>query len=254
MPLIILAGIPLPVFTRNKGYLPAVSGWQLSIVPSRLPKNKANLYTCLKEVLSLANGADDQGAHIFGFHDRESDYPDISHEIHDRHRLVWMPYGSISIYGTEAFTQVIASLASFENDWRKHLLPRGVGAPHLLPESSFTPVNCRDMWSRVRRVSTSRDDISRIVSLIGHFRSSHYLRGAWTDNRALKFKAALERHGSFDHYGHRKFSYRIPNGFHYNVTNEISHRPFNVRDHMGTVRRVREYVNIDCHGSVRGGR
>ena len=231
-----------------------MSGWQVSLIPSRESKLKANLYSCWKEVLSAADGADDHGAHIFGFHDRESDYPDIRRELHDRHRLIWMHRGSIFNYGTDAFTKEIESLSNFENVWRKHLMPRGVDAPQLLPEPSFTPINCKDMWERVRVVSAGRDDVCRIASLIAHFRSSHYHRGAWRDDKALQFRAASERHGLFDQYGHRKFSYRIPKGFHYNVTSEFPNRDFHVTDHIGSRHRIREYINIDCHGSFRGGR
>ena len=254
MPLIILAGIPLPVVNRNKGYLPNVTGWQISLIPSRESKIKANLYSCWKEVLSAADGADDHGAHIFGFHDRESDFPDIRQKLHDRHRLIWMHHESINNYGTDTFTKEMQSLAEFEDIWRKHLMPGGVDAAHLLPESSFTPINCRDIWRRVRLVSASRDDVTRIASLLAQFRSSHYHRGAWRDDHKLRFRAASERHGLFDQYGHRKFSYRLPKGFHYNVTSEVPNREFHVTDHRGIRHRIREYTNVDCHGTVRGGR
>lgn len=254
MPLIILAGIPLPVFNRNKGYLPIVPGWQVSLIPSREPKKKANLFSCWKEVLAAADGADDHGAHIFGFHDRESEFPEIRQKLHDRHRLIWMRHDSILSYGTDTFTKEMESLAEFENIWRKYLMPRGVDAAPLLPESSFTPINCKDIWQRVRSVSGSRDEVSRISLLLVQFRASHYHRGEWRDDNGLRFRAAPERHGSFDQYGHRKFSYRLPKGFHYNVTSEHLNRYFHVTDHLGTRHRIREYINVDCHGSVRGGR
>lgn len=253
MPLIILAGIPLPIFNRKKGYLPVVPGWQVSLIPSRDSK-RADLRSCWKEVIAAADGSDYHGAHIFGFHDRESEHPVIQKKLHDRHRLIWMNRDSISNYGSDGFTKELESLIEFENIWRKDLMPQGVDAPHLLPESTFTPVNYGDIWLRVRLVTSSRDDVDRIVSRLGHFRLSHYRKGVWKDDNSLEFRVAADKHGLFDQHGHRKFSFTVPPGFHYDVTHEIPHRGFSVTDYTGANHWRSDRVNVDCHGSVRGGK
>ena len=123
----------------------------------------------------------------------------------------------------------------------------------LLPESSFSPKRYNDMWSRMRSVHLNKDNLERVFMIMRGFRETHYGSGRWKDSRGLQFKVAPERHGSNPQYGDFKFSYRLPEGFHYDVSGATANRGFTIEDAAGQSHQFHSYTNIDVHGSIRGG-
>ena len=251
MPLLIIAGVPASVIRRNKNYAPEIDDWDVLLVPSR-DSRKADLKSCWRDVLERAS-EDSHGTHVFAYHYREDEYPGFNKIMHDRHRLIWMQRNTLNVFGTCLYTEVIEEHLAFERIWRDKLRPQGVDAPGLLPESSFSSKRCNDMWSRIRSVHLHKDDIDRVYLLTRYFRNSHYGKGRWEDSRGLEFKAAPARHGSNPPYGRFKFTYQLPEGFHYDVRSSSGNRDFTVEDIEGKLHRFQTYTNIDCHGSVRGG-
>ena len=175
MPLLIIAGIPAAVISRNRGYMPQSDDWDICLIPSR-HKKRADLNSCWKQVLRRASG-DNQGTHVFAYHYREDEYPDFNSRMHDRHRLVWMERSTLRDFGSHLYSEMIGEYLDFERSWRDMLRPRGVDFPGLLPESSFLPKNHHGMWSRIRSVRLNKDNLERVSSLVRHFRDSHYARG-----------------------------------------------------------------------------
>ena len=251
MPLLIIAGVPASLMRRNRSYAPEVDDWDVLLVPSRSSR-KADLKSCWHDVLETASGYS-QGSHVFAYHNREDEYPSFNKVMHDRHRLIWMERNTLNVFGSCLYTEMIEEHLAIERLWRDKLRPRGVDAPGLLPESSFSPKSCEDMWARIRSVHLNKDDIDRVYLLTRHFRKSHYGKGAWEDSRGLRFRAAAARHGSRPPYGMYKFTYQLPEGFHYDVRSNAANRDFTINDVEGKLHRFQAYTNIDCHGSVRGG-
>ena len=251
MPLLIIAGMPTSVTRRSRTYSPQVDDWNIQLIPSRDSK-RPDLQSCWWDVLERASG-DVQGAHVFAYHHREDEYPKFNSGMHDRHRLVWMARSTLGYYGSDMYTKVIEQNLDFECRWRSMLRPRGVDAAGLLPECSFSPRRYGDMWSRMRSVRLDKDDLQRVFMIIQRFRDTHYDGGRWEDNRGLEFRAAPERHGSNTRYGNFKFTYQLPDGFHYNVTGSVASRGFTIEDAEGQLHQFRSYTNIDVHGSIRGG-
>ena len=210
------------------------------------------MHSCWTEVLSAA-AAEASGAHIFAYHYRERDYPQFNADMHDRFRLVWMERETLNHFGSVQYSAILQDFVDFEHQWREKLRPQSVSAPSLLPETSFSPISSPDMWERIRSIHLKKDDIDRVVKLTAHFRETHYQKGYWRDDKGLQFERAPESHGSFPPYGRIKFSFHVPEGFHYNVQNSRRNRGFTIRDAEGQVKRFNSYTNIDCHGSIRGG-
>ena len=252
MPLLIIAGIPTSVTRRNRSYTPQVDDWNIQFIPSRDSK-RHDLQSCWPEVLAKASG-DVRGAHVFAYHYREDEYPEFNTRMHDRHRLVWMARDTLGYYGSDMYTEMIEQYLDFECRWRDMLRPRGVDAAGLLPESSFSPKKYKDMWSRMRSVHLDKDNLERVFMIIRGFRDTHYGSGRWEDNRGLQFKAAPARHGSNPRYGNFKFTFRLPEGFHYDVSGNTANRSFTIEDAEGRPHQFHSYTNIDFHGSIRGGR
>ena len=251
MPLLIIAGVPSSYLKRNKGYAPQFDRWSVKLIGSRSPSSP-DLHSCWKNVLSLAAG-EASGAHIFAYHNRESDYPRFNAEMRDRYRMVWMERETLNHFGSDRYSAILQCLIDFEFQWRKKLKPQGADAPSLLPETSFSPKRCPDMWKRIRLVNLKRDNLDRVAKLVSHFRDIHYRRGCWEDENGIQFRVAPERHGSFPSYGRIKFSFQVPEGFHYDVRNSRRNRGFTITDAEGQIKLFSRYTNIDCHGSIRGG-
>ena len=251
MPLLIVAGMPTSVVSRNRYYMPMVDDWNIELIPSR-DKRKADLQSCWQKVLEKAS-VDTEGTHVFAYHYLEEEYPKFNSRMHNRHRLVWMARDTLAYYGTDRYSEMIQKHLDFECRWRNVLRPRGVNAAVLLPESSFSPKGFKEMWSRMRTVHLYRDNLERILSLVRGFRNTHYSVGRWEDDRGLQFKVATARHGSNPPYGHFKFTYHLPEGFHYDVRGTIANRSFTIKDAEGRSHRFRNYTNVDVHGSIRGG-
>ncbi len=251
MPALIIAGMPTSVTKRNKKYMPQVDDWSIHFVPSR-DKSKPDLRSCWRRVLDRAC-EEVQGTHVFAYHYRDDEYPHFNRMMRNRHRLVWMERDTLRYFGSDMYTEMIEKHIGFERKWRDMLRPQGVDAPGLLPECSFSPKKHHDLWSRIRTVRLNKDDLYRVYRISQRFREVHYGRGMWQDKRGLQFKVAPAYHGSNPPYGSFKFSYRVPDGFHYDVRAAIARNGFTVRNSEGDVRRFHSYTNIDCHGSIRGG-
>jgi len=250
VPIFVIAGIPSPVFNRNKGYKIEIEDWVIESIPSRAPK-QGNLGTCWDEVMEFARRNMADGVHIVAFHPKQSDHSIFARRLKDQYRMVWVDEETIRMYGTKAFTTVIERLIHFEEKWRAELKPQGLSDPHLLPEPSFKPLNCETLWGRIRNIHVESGDLEKVVTLKAEFRKNHYHRGYWRDARDLCFQVAPERHGGF--FETSKFTFVVPVGFHYNV-NDVRGRRFTVNDWTGTPHKFRDYTNVDCHGGIRGGR
>ena len=217
-------------------------------------KDRADMNSCWTEVISLADNAED-GAHIFAYHSGITDRWILRKKLYDRHRLVWMNIDTLKEYGSDAFWNRIQTQVDFEAEWRRYLRPKGPGADSFLPQSSFTAINAGDMWDRIRHVDSGHDELPIIVKLIRHFRNTHHRKGGyWQDARGIQFRVAKAQHAYHSPYGITKFTFRLPDGHHYDVKGEFDGREFRIKDVEGNLHRLGINTNIDCHGSVRGGK
>ena len=251
-PLLIVAGVPQGLMVRYKGYELKLDGWNVRVLPSRT-SSSANLKSCWADVIRMAHDADLDGAHILAYHPRQSDRPFFQRDIGTRHRLGWLDKDVINTYGTDTFGEIIERLSNFEQKWRKALRPRGVNSPLMLPESSFVPITCGEMWKRVRRISVGHDDMTKVQRLVEEFRRRHYRRGVWCDLNQRQFVSQETHAGAhLDREWRWKFTVLLPPGFHFNVSCTDRRRYVVVRDCKGNVHHHPRYLNVDQHGFVRG--
>ncbi len=254
MPRLLIAGVPQALFHKHRSYRPLIPGWEIRVVPSRSTRRVPDAKSSWAEALREADDAsDEEGTHILGFHDTESDRPAMEEVTGRRHRVIWASRGEIDIYGTEGFTTVLETYLSFEEQWRATARPT-LNSPVLLPELSFCPKQGhQDLWRRVARVSKdSNDTLERVSKRIQVFRRDHRLHDAWKDINEILFKRE-EYHAGFQMgvAERRKYTLLTPLGFHFNVRHDRS-RAFALHTQEGTVK-VNEgsYTNVDCHGRLR---
>lgn len=145
-----------------------------------------------------------------------------------------------------------------EEHWCAALQPASTRDPLLLPASSFSAQSkYQDAW-RAAATAASVIQIADVGRYIAEFETAH--RRAGGSGVSSHFECASDLR--WDHSGARhaqapfpmfwKFSYRLPDGFHYDVTSSRG-KAFAVTDHERRVHRRSdgEHVNIDPHGRVR---
>ena len=152
------------------------------------------------------------------------------------------------------WARLIGELAE-EEDWSSRVKPADMGSPLLLPEGSFTvAIGHRDLWRHAR----SYGDPANIVGAQKAIRafSRDYLKKdghyKWIDDRDLVFGRDGPRHADAPFPRAWKFSYRLPDGFHYDVKHR-EERKFSITDARGKTHAlpVKGYINMDPHGYVR---
>ena len=254
MPRLILAGIPLGIFTRKRGYTPSIPGWDVVKYPSK-KFHFADLRSCWPEVLVAAEESSSAGAHIVAAHVKHSDRDSFHKEVVGRYRLRWVEKEQVDAYGSTEFDNILQKIVDFEEQWRADIRPTGVDSPLLLPECSFDGnATTEAMWKRAHYVRPTDDFIEEVANLIQLFRRTHHRSsGSWLDEASRQFVVPEQFHGVADRRDRWKFTFEVPLGFHYDVRHNKG-REFRVVDHSGVQHRFKRYTNVDCHGHVRGGR
>lgn len=250
MPLAILAGIPQNVFRRSVDAPPKVAGWTIRIVAAK--SNKVDLSTCWNEVLQSAGSGPDEGAHLLAWHYRQDERPCFYQKLSDRHRLIWPEQKLVWSYGTKAFETVLQDLLYFEEHWRTQLRPGDHVHALVLPEGVFHPdKRFVDVWKEASRARAPSTDLARIRTKLERFKAEQYAR-IWKDSNELGFDPHGPRHGETGRDWQWKFTFLLPDGFHYDVKH-VKGRSFRLRDRNGYQRTFINYANVTAHGIVLGG-
>lgn len=255
VPIAILAGVSLGSYQRND-WRPERYGWSVKVLPGKEPAH-GSLRHIWKGVLRLVNecaDTTDAGIHLLLAHDREDERPPFRRDLRERSlRTVWLHRSLSGRYGTMAFRQRIQDVLEFEEQWRRHLRP-GLNSPLLLPESAFeAEATLRDTWERARDVAADRDDLEAVGGSLDRFSRMHKMRADWLDSRKRRFGRG-PLHGTHDlpAWQRQKLGFRLPDGFHFDVSHERGRR-FQLEDQYGIPHEFVSYTNVDPHGFIRGG-
>ncbi len=247
-PRLIIAGVPIGVLNRHKGYRPDVPGWDTSIVPSR---RGADLGTCWPDVIKVADQCDHDGAHILAFHNPEEERKEFEARVYSRHRLIWFDRDDAKFYGLAAFDEKVREIVEFEQQWRGAIRPGEASAALVLPESVFVSRSTVEaLWKRAAKLRIGKDEIAKVTQLRDSFRSEHWKEGNWRDCKERIFDHRGARHGSTPEAKRWKFTLALPDGFHFDVKTARG-GPFLLTDCLGEAKEFSRYANVDCHGFVR---
>jgi hypothetical protein len=256
----ILLGIPIPYVARlraaldSHGGLPAL--WSLKFVPAPKKAPEINQGT----VRQACRFADEHPSpHVLGFstQERRSEW---TVELEPYFRFRWCDklvsaLGSLATPDPSHFLRLLAADLSEEEQWSSRVKPTDMGSPLLLPECSFSVSGGhRYLWRHARSYGDTEniDGAAKAVRDFGRV----YLRKAghyqWIDDRDLIFGRNGPRHAAAPFPRWWKFSYRLPDGFHYDVEH-LEQRKFSLNDAAGTsqISGAKGYINIDPHGYVR---
>lgn len=258
LPFLILAGIPRGAYQRLKGKQLAIPSWNFLIRPSK-DHEKAELRADDPEEILAKTVQSPEGGHVLAFSQVSGRQKDLAHEIRRHLRFRWLnnEYLKLLYANFDQFMSVIKQEAIFEMEWRKSLRPKDQWSPLLLPQSVFTSKIGGMLWDEAAAVGPTSigatREIDRVRRFADCFVEAHKQHGEWLDAKDLKFKIG-ERHAHPpEEVWMWKFSWRVQDGFHYDVTHARGHG-FNVTDSWDSTRhsiRNNWYINIDCHGRCR---
>jgi len=155
---------------------------------------------------------------------------------------------------TPFLERLTADLAE-EEIWSSRVKPTSIGSPLLLPECSFdVGGGHRNMWRHARSYGDTLN-IEGAAKAVRDFERVYLRKAAhyqWIDDRDLIFGRDGPRHADAPFPRGWKFSYRLPDGFHYDVKH-LEQRKFTLSDAAGVrhASGAKGYINIDPHGYVR---
>ena len=252
-PLALLAGIPLGVYQRTRRR-PRYDGWDVQTIPS-LNHRKCDFDGISKRVIDRLDEAEissHDGVHLFVAHDGSR--AGFDRELRRKcYRVVWLPPALARQYGQPVFHDELGNLLDFECSWRAKVRPR-VDSPLLLPEGQFAAEDStKDMWGRVYNVGHGKDDLGAVAETVARFRRRHRRKHGWCDTADLVFtrQAPHGIHG-LPTWRRRKFTFALPEGFHFDVAQEGG-RLFELTSADGTTRSYNSHVNVDSYGYTRAG-
>ncbi len=263
MPTAIILGLPGPHAARIKGELKKSGrvwpvGWSVHFVPPTGASAQIR-EADIRVVLTNAGRVDDS-AHIFAITNQGgSRKPEIAAHFVPYFRFRWLPgqWLSLPYPSPEEFVAKVIETLGDEDEWRRKVQPRDIGAALLLPESAFSS-KLSDLWDLATKYGDGcsagcarrKLEFER-VHYKPHTSQKHARDYFWTDDDQRVFDHTQEQHGQAPEPRQWKFSFRIPPGFHYDVRH-AGGRKFAVR---GATRKetveAGGYTNLDPHGYFR---
>ncbi len=260
----ILLGIPARYVKTAKALIekrPGVFGqWRIAFVES--PKQDPQILPReVKRALTVASEHSD--AHILGFSIQQN-RQDVANQLRSYFRFRWFDHRLLRFVGNpdpSPFVNKMADVLAEESAWSDRVKPCALNSPLLLPECSFDVIGRhRDLW----RHAVSYGDPGNIEgaekaihAFWNFYRRRIEFEGAnkqskWIDRGDRVFSEDGERHGISPFPRGWKYSYRIEDGFHFDVTCSKL-RSFFVCDVRGGHTRADSgvHINLDPHGYVR---
>lgn len=218
---------------------------------------KAEPFISKKHAERLINLADKHdGAHIFAVSGRGE--PNWETVIRPHFRLRQISASAIGRTGRGEFDPLCEELklATDEEDyWISSIKPQESGAPLVLPYIFSANREVREMW-RLAEGYNSRRNLEAAAVMIERFRRVHRQsigagKTPWIDGEDWIWNDSGARHGMAVFPEDWKYSYRLPDGFHFDVSCQKGTKK-RFRDAHGAQHAVSTHVNVTAHGTIRG--
>jgi len=235
------------------------SSWKVVFYHSTLPKNEGLSKETQQDFLKYAARLD--SPHICLFHTtRDPNRKSISAEIRLYFRIRILDLSLLTLIKSRSyleFWEAIKRIIDEEEQWSNCIQPQGTNSPLLLPEKVFVYGNHTQIWELAQKYG-SIEAIPGVKKEIENFKSAFIFtmpkpiaKKAWKDEHDHIFDYAGARHGTAPTPREWKFSFHIPDGFHFDVTH-VRNRSFSISTQGGMVQvAANEHANIDQHGYQR---
>jgi hypothetical protein len=267
MPIALFAGLPQRFLARLKSVLesaqPRIPDWTFKYVvtqrgPDLQVRDRKAIHAEAERIGSL---------HVLGL-SATRDRNEVADEIRPYFRFRWFDHTLLPLLNNPdpaAFVDATVAVLEEEKEWRDRVMPTVLSHPLVLPEPCFKCSSALDeMWQKAESYGAA-DSVPAAERAITAFEREYHQRiqfqtrgqalrqqTKWMDTRGLVFDENGARHGAPPVPRSWKLSYRLIDGFHYDIS-KLSGDRFEIVDQAGAIHRVVKdgYINIDAHGYVR---
>lgn len=245
---------------KNAGQL---RGWDYRLLPSRHQNQSILEASQVDAILEEARSLN--GGHVFGV-SVDRNRAEVERQISPYFRFRWIDPRAIALTGQRQFELLLAALQrAIEEDevWIEVVKPQSVASPLVLPGQLFKAKgDFQHLWQR----SEAHGDVGAIRAvgpLIQKF-SKVYRRQAdnkgnektpWIDHDDWMWKDDGAEHGAASFPKNWKYSWAVPDRFHFDVSPKDPKTKTHFVDVHGNSHKLPKdtrHMNITVHGEVRG--
>lgn len=262
MPTFILAGHQRSLARQVKSAVEQASerfaGWTFALLPSHSSKQAGIDSKQVTELLNLAS--EHGGAHIFGL-DADKARATVADRISPFFRFRWIATHLAADTGrgvVAPLQDALAAAVAEETLWLEKVKPRDSASPLILPKIFLAQRDLREMW-RLSESYNNTGHIEKAAEMIARFVKEHRYRGMsgtnapWLGADDWLWDDDGPRHGQPNFPEDWKYSLRLPDGFHYDVSSKTKNKT-HFADRHGTRHPLpsKKYFNVTAHGEIRG--
>ena len=256
MSTVIVIGVPSGVKDRlfaaiRLGKVSLLPGWQYIWIPSKGRPFETNLDKILSTLTCLEN----EGPHVLAFKPPDPvQREELMTKVRPFFRFKWL----LNRFGMPDLENTVISLVEYLNSilkqeewWEENLKPADVSSPLLLPETCFScSREVADLWELAHRGEEPAQSVfeKKLELFTGAYLKKSSSGKVWQDEKNNVFNWHGSRHAEnpFPHYW--KMSFRVPDGFHYDVESKKFPK-CELRCATGKWFK-HDYLNIDIHGRI----
>lgn len=259
MPTFILAGVQRSLSLRVKkalaSHAPQFCGWTALAQDGHINNQHDIGMRQVDELLAMAS---EHEAHIFGVSVSKR-RGEVEALLRPYFRFRWLDardVGPVGAGNEQPLVDAILNALEEEIYWREEVKPKDWSSPLILPELFSANRGLQDMW-RLSQSFNNLGHLTAAASCITRFTSSHRRRvdgmsyTPWVAQDDWIWNDGGERHGSPEFPRDWKYSLRLPDGFHFDVSANVKGKSFFV-DKYGKRHNFKKNINVTAHGEIRG--
>jgi len=237
--------------------------WDTCLMHSRLQNQSILEASQVDDILEEARRLG--GAHIFGVSiDRQRSI--IESQIKPYFRFRWIDQPVVAQTGQRNFEPLIADLerALLEEDaWISNVKPKGPASPLALPGNLFKTKGeftnlwiCCEGYGDIRAIEATGALVDRFTAFYRKpIDAKKNEKTPWIDHDNWVWKDDGEEHGSAPFPKNWKYSWAVPEKFHFDVMPKNPKTKTHFIDIHGNSHKLptgSKYMNVTVHGEVRG--
>lgn len=241
-----------------------LGGWDTHVLHSRFQNHSAFDVTQVPAV--LAEAGRDEGGHVFGVSADRNRGDDVPRQIRPYFRFRWINEYAIAQTGQRQFEPLIAELeqaVAEEQAWIDSVKPRSTASPLALPGKLFKAKGeLANLWALCEAygdINAIRAAGVMVEKFTAAFRKSidtnRDEKTPWVDHDDWVWKDDGEQHGSAIFPKNWKYSWKVPEKFHFDVMPRNTKTKSQFVDVYGIPHKLpkgSKYMNVTVHGEVRG--
>lgn len=234
-----------------------LGGWEPHLMQGDDHKQPSLSKKLAEKVLEKAGQLD--GPHVFGVATRG---PNFANMVRENFRYRQISAASIGKTGAGDFDPLINEMAMAlrqEDYWIENIKPKDCSSPLILPKIFNAKSVVKGMWDQAESYGNNANLI-KATELIDRFATIHrqkvqkpgFEKNPWVCDKEWIWKDDGQRHGEAVFPDDWKYSFKLEDGFHYDVSskNDLKNRFLDCDCNWHSL--VKGYLNVTAQGRIRG--